>query len=238
MQRRLKPVTPFPLLIAAVSGCSPLHSTSTAPAFARDCGEPIVGGANAIVTVAHTTYEPGITWSEAIGTSPVVAGGVYAVVDDVGLVGELQATDPNHRCSVLLVEGACRGYAEWNARWVVAPTRSWGARDPLHGLLAFGPVHARYQAAERVVPPLPTELDENGTPTPRAPHVTDGTWTRLNLVSLATERSPSAIEVWGRRCGGDTASVRELRLVEDGRTRVIQRSVRVDPPESSSRSLD
>jgi hypothetical protein len=167
------------------------------------------------------SYGPWL-WTADLGTAAVTARGFYAVVDDEGFVGTLQATDRSPRCPLV----GCGGIEEWHARWVEQPARTWGARDPYHGLLAFGPVNARYALARRVVPELPTDVDENNMPVPAAPRSLDAKWTRLVAIALSGE--PSMIEVWGRRCGGNTASVRELRVVEDGRSRIVHRAVRLD----------
>jgi hypothetical protein len=212
----------FVLLPLAVCGCRPAND-----AGADDCGPPIAASAHDghIVTVAEVFHDPVIVWTEHLGSVRVEAGRSYAVVDDEGYVGTLRPTTRNMRCAFLAMEGSCLGFEEWNARWVDEPTRRWGSIGR-GGVLAFGPVNARHVSARRVVPLQAALSDENDMPMPTPPRADTRAWTRLVAIAVGE----ASIEVWGRTCAANTASVRELRVLEDGETRVVHRATTKDRP--------
>jgi hypothetical protein len=221
--RRLVFIGPW-MVITLACGASRGSPTNTGVDAVGDCGPPLAAADAELVTVAEATVYPGLLWTSALGSQRVAGLRFYAVVDDDGFVGTLQATTRNTRCAHLAMVGSCYGFEEWNARWVDTPRRSWS-----FGMLAFGPVNARFTSAQRLVPERPTCIDENNVRIPRATHADNETWTRLAAISInAGAGDPSAIEVWGRRCAANTASVRETRLTVKGQPRVVQRAVVTD----------
>jgi hypothetical protein len=185
----------LPLLATALVDCRPSNVPPATPS--GDCDEAIGATAHEgrIVSIAEVLPDSTVAWSDHLGTVPVAASRFYAVV------------------------GVCRHFEEWNARWLEEPSRRWGSWGR-GGTLAFGPVNARHVFARRIVPVRATLSDDNGMPAPTPPHVGAVGWTRL--VAIAIDPS-TMIEVRGRRCANDTASVRELRVIEDGTSTVVHR---------------
>ena len=196
------------LSLPACAGGAPPRAGARAPG--DDCGALLAPDPSAeeLTVVLDALPGPTVLASDRFGWAPLSGGRSYAVLGPAGYVGTLQTTT-RQRLPCDPGEG-CRGLG-WSARWVDPPSgqplsATWSA-------VAFGPVNARYASARVSREPLAAGQGPSE-------------WMRSATIELG-EPSPS-LEVWRRRCDGDTATVVEVRRHDGSRSVVVRRTIDKD----------